>query len=169
MRVCATAFGEGGGVAVAGHARDHRQPLVVLGQRVGLRVVDHLQAMLDRAQRGVGGGQLVARGAVDPAEFRQRRQHVERAPAAQFRLAAAGDELLGLDEELDLADAAAAELDVVAGDRHHGVAAMVVDLALDRMDVGDGGEIEVLAPDVGGESGEEGVAGLPVAGDRAAP
>jgi hypothetical protein len=40
---------------------------------------------------------------------------VRRAGAA--RVAAAPDELLGLGEELDLADAAAAELDVVAGDR----------------------------------------------------
>ncbi len=89
----------------------------------------------------------------------QRLQHVERAPAAQFRLASAGDQLLGLDEELDLANAAAAELDVVAGDRDHGMAAMVVDLALDRMDVGDRREIQVFAPDIGGEIGEEGVAG----------
>ena len=43
--------------------------------------------------------------------------------AAQLGIAAAGDQLLGLDEELDLADAAAAELDVVAGDRDLAVAA----------------------------------------------
>ena len=36
---------------------------------------------------------------------------------AEFRMAAAGNQLLGLDEKLDLADAAAAELDVVAFDR----------------------------------------------------
>ena len=65
--------------------------------------------------------------------------------------AAAGDQLLGLDEELDLADAAAAELDVVAGDGDLLVAAMGVDLALDRVDVGDGREVEILAPDEGRE------------------
>jgi hypothetical protein len=39
-------------------------------------------------------------------------QHLQRGAAAQGRIAAAGDQLLGLDEEFDLADAAAAELDV---------------------------------------------------------
>ena len=64
-------------------------------------------------------------------------------------MAAAGDELLGLHEELDLADAAAAELDVVAFDRDVGVAAIGVDLALERLDVGDRGEVEILPPDEG--------------------
>ena len=67
------------------------------------------------------------------------------------RVAAAGDELLGLHEELDLADAAAAELDVVAGDRDLAVAAIGVDLPLDRVDVGDRGEVEIFAPDEGRE------------------
>ena len=88
-------------------------------------------------------------------------------PPAQLRIAAAGDQLLGLDEELDLADAAAAELDVVAGDGDLLVAAMIVDLALDRMDVGDRGEVEVFPPDIGRQLGEEGLAGRDVAGDRA--
>ena len=64
-------------------------------------------------------------------------EHVERARAAHRRAAAAEDELLGLDEELDLADAAAAELEVVAGHRHLLVAARGVDLPLHRVDVGD--------------------------------
>ena len=74
------------------------------------------------------------------------------ARAAQLGMPAAGDELLGLDEELDLADAAAAELDIVAVDRDLLVAAMGMDLALHRVDVGDRGEIEVLAPDEGRSS-----------------
>ena len=63
----------------------------------------------------------------------------------------AGDELLGLGEELDLADAAAAELDVVALDRDLVVTAIGVDLPLHRVDVGDRGEIEIFAPDEGRE------------------
>ena len=51
---------------------------------------------------------------------------------------AAGDQLLGLREELDLADAAAAELDIVALDRDLAVAAIGVDLPLHLVDVGDG-------------------------------
>src|SRR5438128_8360559 len=64
---------------------------------------------------------------------------------------AAGDELLGLHEKLDLADAAAAELDVVAFDRDVLVAAVGVDLPLQRLDVGDGGIVEILPPDEGRE------------------
>ena len=58
----------------------------------------------------------------------------------------AEDQLLGLGEELDLADAAAAKLDVVAADGDVAVALDGVDLALDRMDVLDGREIQMLAP-----------------------
>ena len=62
-------------------------------------------------------------------------------------MTAAPDQLLGLGEEFDLADAAAAELDVVAADGDVAMALDRVDLALDRVDVLDGGEVEVTAPD----------------------
>ena len=73
---------EGRDRPIAGHARDDRQLFPILGQRVGLRVVDHLQAMLDRAERLVRGLEIVAGSAIDPAAVGQRRQHVERAAAA---------------------------------------------------------------------------------------
>ena len=79
-------------------------------------------------------------------------------------MAAAGDELLGLHEELDLADAAAAELDVVALDRDLAVTAIGVDLPLHRVDVGDGGEVEIFAPDEGRELREQCLAGGDIAG-----
>jgi hypothetical protein len=44
-----------------------------------------------------------------------------------------------------------------------------MDLALDRMDVGDGGEVEIFAPDEGRQIGEEAAPELDVAGDWAAP
>ena len=84
--------------------------------------------------------------------------------AAQLRMAAAGDELLGLHEELDLADAAAAELDVVALDRDVLVAAIGVDLPLHRLDVGDRGEVEILAPDERRQLAQDRLAGRDVAG-----
>ncbi len=65
---------------------------------------------------------------------------------AQFGHASAPDQLLRLGEELDLANAAAPELDVVSRDSDAAAAAMGVDLALDRMDVLDRREIEMLAP-----------------------
>ena len=93
-------------------------------------------------------------------------EHVERARAAHRWAAAAEDELLGLDEELDLADAAAAELEVVARHRHQLVAARGVNLPLHRMDVGDGGVIEILAPDERRELGEKARAEVEIAGGR---
>ena len=86
---------------------------------------------------------------------------------AQRRVAAAPDQLLGLGEELDLADAAAAELDVVAADGDVAVALDGVDLALDRMDVLDGREIQMLAPDERPEPTQEQLAGGDVAGHGA--
>ena len=88
-------------------------------------------------------------------------QHVERAGAPHLGAAAAKNELLGLDEKLDLADAAAPELHVVPGHDDLVVAAHGVDLALHRVDVGDRRIVEILAPDERLEVGEEALAELP--------
>jgi glutamine synthetase adenylyltransferase len=58
-------------------------------------------------------------------------------------------------------------LSTVAADRDLAMALHRVDLALDRMDVLDGGEIQMLAPDEGLEIGEERIARRQVAGDGA--
>ena len=73
--------------------------------------------MLDAAQEQVGLGEFGLDLGLDPAA-RRRAARARRAYRGTRRsgLAAAGDQLLRLHEELDLADAAAAELDVVAGD-----------------------------------------------------
>ena len=86
---------------------------------------------------------------------------------AQLRLASAPDQLLGLGEELDLADAAAAQLDIVTGDGDLAMALDRLDLALDGMDVLDGGEIEILAPDEGAQMAQELSPRLRIAGDGA--
>ncbi len=57
------------------------------------------------------------------------------------RMPAAGDQLLGLDEEFDFANAASPKLDIVARDGDFAMPAINVDLPLHRMDVRDGGEI----------------------------
>ena len=68
-------------------------------------------------------------------------------------MAAAGDQLLGLGEELDVADAAAAELDVVPLDRDGAVALIGMHPPLHRVDVGDRREVEIFAPDEGRRAG----------------
>ena len=143
-------------------------PLVrVLGQRLGLLVGDHLQAVLDRAQEGVGGFEIGDRLGRSTSRGGERLQRRDRRGHAQFRIAPAPDQLLGLRVEFDLADAAAPDLHVVAVQRDLPAAAMRLDLALDRVDVGDGREIEMPAPHEGPQGREELLARLPVACHRA--
>src|SRR5688500_7420049 len=104
--------------------------------------------MLDGAKLHIGLAEVGLSLLVDPARYSERRQHVERAQTAERRVAAAGDQLLGLDEKFDLTNAAPAELDVVAGDGDCLMTTKIMDLPLDRMDVGDGGVVEIFSPDV---------------------
>ena len=73
--------------------------------------------MFDAAHEVVSRGEIVAHCGVDPAAGGERGQHGDGLAAAQIGVASAGNELLGLDKEDDLADAAAAQLDIVALDR----------------------------------------------------
>ena len=154
-------------IGISEERRQVPQSGLVGGQGVGLLVVHHLQPVLDLAQVAVNGDQVVRGLRRDAGLCGQGAQGIDGGDAAQFRLAAAPDELLGLDEELDLADSPAAELDVVPGQRDGAAAPVGVDLALDRVDVLDGGEIQVLAPDERRQPFEEGGPGLAVAGHRA--
>ena len=120
-------------------------------QALRLLVGDHLQAMLDGSEEDIGLGELLDRVGGHPALGVQFAQHFERARAAQLGPAPAEDELLRLHEELDLANAAAPELDVVAGHGDDLVAAHRMDLPLHRVDVGDRGIVEIFAPDEGRE------------------
>ena len=133
---------------------------------MGLLVGDHLQAVLDTAQEIVGRRQFVARGRIDPAARGERRQRGDGGAAAQLVMAAAGDELLGLREKLDLADAAAAKLDIVALDRDLAVAAIGMDLPLHFVHVGDRRVIEILSPNKGRQIAQQLLAGGKVAGAR---
>ena len=148
----------------AEEAREDVERLGLRRQRVGLLVGHHLQAMLDAAQEIIGRGEFVARLAADPFLRRQCVERGDRIAAAQFGMAAAGNELLGLHEKLDLADAAAAELDIVPFDRDLAMAAIGVDLPLHFVDVGDGREVEIFAPDEGRQFAEELVACNNIAG-----
>src|ERR1700722_5394500 len=110
--------GKGVAIFVAEEAGKHIKRFRIRRQRMGLLVGHHLQAMLNPAQKKIRGGEFVARGSVDPTAGGEHGKHGNRVAAAQLAMPAAGDELLGLYEELDLADAAAAELDIMTLDRN---------------------------------------------------
>ena len=50
-----------GGIGKAAETGDGRELAGIVGQRLGLLVGDHLQAVLDGAQEAIGVGQLLAR------------------------------------------------------------------------------------------------------------
>ena len=106
--------------------------------------------------------------AIQPRSLEALQRH-QRLADAQLGLASAGDQLLRLHEELDLADAAAADLDVVAGHADLAEAAEGMDLPLHGVNVGDSREVEILAPDERREVGQHGLPCLQIAGHRRAP
>ena len=133
---------------------------------VGLLVADHLQPILDAAQEQIGLGQLARGFRRNPAPDGQAIEGLDRPPCSELGMTAAGNELLGLDEELDVADAAAPELDVMPLHGDGAVALEGMHAPLHGMDVGDGGEVEIFAPDERRELAQELLAGLDIAGDH---
>ena len=145
---------------------DVRQPFVGLRKLLGLGVVDHLQAVLDPPQQQVRvaqGGRLARHDVVLAVE---RLQHGKEARAAQAAVAAPVRQLMHVHEELDLADAAAAELHVMAGCPDRSMAVEVVDLLAHGADFLHRGEVQPLVPDERREPFHERRAGRQVAGDR---
>ena len=122
--------------------------------------------MLDHPQVTVGGDHVVGGLGLDALRRDQGADRVAGRRLAQAHVATAPDQLLGLGEELDLANPAASDLDVVAAHRDMAEALDRVDLPLDRMDVLDRREVEMLAPDEGREAAQEALAGLEIAGDH---
>jgi hypothetical protein len=143
------------GAREAGEGGEALQLGLAGGQRLGLLVGHHLEAVLQAAQGAVGPGQLGRGRGLDPAALGQEGQRPAGLRHAQLGHAPAQHELLRLGEELDLADAAAPDLQVVARHLDRGEAAVGVDLALDRVDVADRGVVEVLAPDERDEAAQE--------------
>jgi hypothetical protein len=113
---------------------------------VRLPVVHHLQPVLDRAEQPVGVLQRSPLAPHDPTGFGKRGKGGKRCRRAQHRLAATMDELVHLRVELDLADAAAAALQVKAGAECLAFGIMVADSARHRLKLADGAEIERTAP-----------------------
>ena len=116
---------------------------------MGLLVLAHLDAMFDVAERLVGGRQRGRGRRGDDAGIRQRRKRAERGVVAQGNVSPAKNELLRLNEELDLSDAAwrefhirRARIEIVGAD-------LRIDHPLDGLDIADGPIVEISAPDVG--------------------
>ena len=129
------------------HARgDAGAALRVLRQHVRLGVVDILQAVFEATQEIVGGGKFVARCRRQLLALDEQFKHLQRRPDLQRRVAAAADQLEDLGDELDLADAAGTELDVVG---HVLARHLAADLRMQVAHRVDGAEIEVLAEDEG--------------------
>src|SRR5687767_12053450 len=131
---------------------------------MGLLVGHHLDAMLDAAQKAIILLQLLRRSGRYPPSGGEGVKHIQRPAPAQRWVAAAGDELLGLDEKLNFTDSAAPELDVVTPDRNFAVPFHGMDLALQGLNVGDCSKVEVLAPHVRFEALQEAFAKRQVAG-----
>ena len=125
------------------------QACVGFRQLLGLGVVDHLQAVLDASQQQVGVAQDRCLARHDVVLAIEGLQHRQQAGTAQAAVAAPMGELMHVHEELDLADAASAELHVVAGRAHRLVAVEVVNLLAHRTDILHRGEVQRLVPDEG--------------------
>ena len=131
-----------------------------------LLVIDHLQPMFQRTQEAVGFLHLLCRLQRYPLFPGQFIEHPACLAAAEIVVAPTGNQLLRLHEKFDFANAAAAELYVVPGNGNDSMAAGGVDLALHRMNVVDGCEVEVFAPYIGRQRLEEALARSHVACDR---
>ena len=157
---------EGLHLRIAQKDRDALDPGAVRRKRMGLRVVDHLQPVLEAAQETIVVNQLGRGRRIDPADSREPAKCLAGRADAQLLQPAAPDQLLGLCEEFDLPNPSAAGLDVVPFHRYSPAAAVRVDLALDRVNILDGCEVEVFPPDERLQLAQEAAPGGAVAGDR---
>src|SRR5215813_4021194 len=145
---------------------DARDPGTVSWKCMRLRIIDHLQAMLETAEEPIVIDQLSAGRRINPAGRAEATQRFAGRTGPQFAQAPAPDQLLGLREEFDFADTAATGLDVVALNSDSPTPAIGVDLALDRMDVLDRSKIEVFSPDKWVQLAQKVLPGDSIAGYR---
>ena len=133
---------------------------------MGLLVGDHLRPVLERAQRRDRrrSGRPRPRSR-DVAGRRQGRQRVQRAAGAQARDGGRPGSAAGSGRRTRSRGCRRGpSFRSAPGAASRSSALQRVDLALDRMDVGDGGEVEVAPPDEGLQLGQEGLAAADVAG-----
>ena len=159
-------LGEGLQVRVSGKAGEAFQAIGCIGNGVLLLISNHLHAVLDLAQIEVGGLQVLSHSVRDPLPLHELFQCDQCWAHAQVGLAATSDQLLGLREELNFANATPAQLDVVARDTDAAQSAESVDLPLHGVDIGYSRKVKVLAPDEGRQLRQQVLASLNIAGDR---
>jgi len=125
---------------------DDRLVFGFVRQAVRLCIVQILQPVFEAAQKLVGGGQFERRVERDLLPFGEQRQHLQRRLDLQLRVAATADQLEYLGDELDLADAAGAELDVAG---HVLARHLAADLRVQAAHRVDCAEIQIFAEDEG--------------------
>ena len=113
LAMCVELMQEGAAVGKAHGARDPAEVMVASHQHVGLLVVQVLDAVLDPPQEFVGARQGIGRGLRHQPGGGHPLQCLQCRPRAQLGVMAAANHLQQLHGELDLADAATRELDVV--------------------------------------------------------
>ncbi len=126
---------------------DMLKPFIRSGKRMCLFVINHLYAVFERAQKSVGRLQVPSHISLNPFFLCQSVQHGACLHAPKFGVTTAGDQLLGLDEEFDLANTAPAQLDIVTGHCNTAMPPHCVDLPLHRVDILDRGIVQIFAPD----------------------
>nr|ART39914.1 J420 [uncultured bacterium] len=131
---------------------------------VGLAVLQHLQAVLDTAQEGVGIKQFRHGGRRQLAALAQQAQHLADAPTAQLRLPPGADQLVHLADEFDLANAPGAKLDVVI---EFLAPHLVDDQRLHAAQRIDGAKVQIAAKHERPQPCQQPLAGRDVAGHRA--
>ncbi len=146
------------------HDEGHADAVVfVAGQHLRLPVGQGLEGMLGVAQELVALAQLRDHRRRQVALPLEGRQHLQQRPLLQAQVAPAVDQLEGLGDELHLADAAFAQLDVLG----HPLAP---DLLLDQLLHGaqrlDGGKVQVAPIDERPQHAQQLLASLLVAADH---
>src|SRR3569833_1227015 len=145
---------------MAHRIRERRAIRRVLRQAMRLLIGIFLQTVFGAAQKFIGRHQVGAGVCRQIAAFHETMQHSDDGPRLQLGLTTATDQLKGLADELDLADAAGAELDVV----FHALAFdLFLDQGLHLAQRAIGAEIEIAAEDEGAQQVQQFFAGGAVA------
>jgi hypothetical protein len=126
-------------------------------QGMGLLVGDHLQPVFEHAQPVVALAHDHRIAIGDDPGLGQGIERGARAAQAQRRVAPAVDQLVGLGEEFDLADAAAPALEIVARPHDLPGGIVVADARGQSPDLGNRPEIEAAPPDKRADRVEKGL------------